>query len=93
MTNNLAAEASLTELAELAGMSRSRYTSAFRKVTGCSPVEYFNRLKVQKACELLRFSRKPVAEIGRELGFADPYYFSHAFKKMTGVSPANFRKR
>ena len=57
-----------------------------------SPVEYFNRLKMQRACELLRFSTKGVKEIGRELGFEDPYYVSHAFKKLTGVSPATFRK-
>jgi AraC-like DNA-binding protein len=93
MTNNLGSDVSLTELAQLADMSTVRYTTSFRRVTGCSPVEYFNRLKMQKACELLRFSKKAVAEIGRQLGFEDPYYFSHAFKKLNGVSPANFRKR
>ena len=92
MQNNLGAESSLVELAELAGMSVSRYTSCFRKVTDCSPVEYFNRLKMQKACSLLRFSDTNIADISRELGFPDPYYFSHAFKKITGLSPANFRK-
>jgi AraC-like DNA-binding protein len=93
MTNNLGAEVSLIELAELAGMSVSRYTAGFRQLTNCSPVEYFNRLKVQKACELLRSTTKCVREIGRELGFADPYYFSHAFKNIAGVSPVKFRKK
>jgi AraC-like DNA-binding protein len=93
MQENLGAESSLVQLAELAGMSVTRYAVNFRKLTGCSPIEYFNRLKIQKACELLRFSQKSVAEIGEELGFADQYYFSHAFKKVTGLSPANFRRK
>jgi AraC family transcriptional regulator, arabinose operon regulatory protein len=93
MQNNLGSESSLLELAELAGLSVTHYTTAFRKLTDCSPVEYFNRLKMQKACELLRFSGKSVGQIAHELGFPDPYYFSHAFKKHSGLSPANFRKR
>jgi AraC family transcriptional regulator, arabinose operon regulatory protein len=93
MQNNLGAESSLMELAELAGLSVTSYTTAFRKLTDCSPVEYFNRLKMQKACELLRFSKESVAQIANELGYPDPYYFSHAFKKSTGLSPVNFRKR
>jgi transcriptional regulator GlxA family with amidase domain len=93
MQNNLGSESSLTELAELAGLSVTHYASCFRKLTDCSPVEYFNRLKMQKACELLRFSEKSVGTIAHELGFPDQYYFSHAFKKHAGLSPANFRKQ
>ncbi|MGO9113092.1 MAG: helix-turn-helix domain-containing protein [Thermoguttaceae bacterium] len=93
MTNNLGADVSLIELAELADMSVSRYTAGFRQLTNCSPVEYFNRLRIQKACELLRSTTKSVREIGRDLGFADPYYFSHSFKKIAGVSPEKFRNR
>jgi AraC-like DNA-binding protein len=93
VSRNLAAELSLTELAQLAQLSVSRYTLAFRRVTGCSPMEYFNRLRMQRACELLQTTGRPVLEIGCKVGYNDPYYFSRAFKKIIGVSPNEYRKK
>ena len=89
---NLSAEVSLAELAHLARLSVSRYTAAFRKGTGCSPTEYFNRLRVQRACEMLRTTTISIREIARQTGYPDPYYFSRAFKQQVGLSPAAFRK-
>jgi AraC-like DNA-binding protein len=93
VSKNLAAELSLTELAQYAQLSVSRYTLAFRRVTGCSPMEYFNRLRIQRACELLQTTGKSVQEIGQKLGYHDPYYFSRAFKKIVGMSPNAYRKK
>ncbi len=89
---NLAAEVSLAELAHLARLSVNRYAANFRRTTGCSPTEYFNRLRVQRACEMLRTTTISVREIARQMGYPDPYYFSRAFKQQVGVSPAAFRK-
>jgi len=89
---HLGAEVSLAELAALADMSVSRFTIEFRARSGCSPMEYLNRLRVQKACELLRNTDKPVRRIAGEVGFVDPYYFSRAFKKLAGCSPLAFRR-
>jgi AraC-like DNA-binding protein len=93
VTGNLAAELSLTELAQLAQLSVGRYTAAFRRATGCSPMEYFNRLRIQRACELLHTTVKPIQEIAEDVGYADPYYFSRAFKRIVGTSPNAFRKK
>jgi AraC-like DNA-binding protein len=93
VASNLAAELSLTELAQLAQLTVGRYTAAFRRATGCSPIEYFNRLRIQRACELLRTTVNSVQEIAAEVGYADPYYFSRAFKKLIGCSPITFRKK
>lgn len=40
-----------------------------------SPINYFNQLKIQKACQLLDFTDKKAKEIAFELAFNDPYYF------------------
>jgi AraC-like DNA-binding protein len=91
MTANLSTEVSLAELAALAEMSLSRYTAEFRLHNGCSPIEFLNRLRMQKACELLRNTDKTVRRIAVEVGFTDPYYFSRAFRKIAGCSPLAFR--
>jgi AraC family transcriptional regulator, arabinose operon regulatory protein len=93
VSHNLASELSLTELAQFTQLSVSRFTLAFRRVTGCSPMEYFNRLRIQRACALLQTTSKSVQEIGQMVGYNDPYYFSRAFKKIIGASPNEYRKK
>jgi AraC-like DNA-binding protein len=93
VSRNPATELSLTELARLTQLSVSRYALAFRRATGCSPMDYFNRLRVQRACELLQTTSLPVQEIGRKVGYNDPYYFSRAFKKIIGSSPNEYRMK
>lgn len=82
----------LSELANVAHMSISRYEVAFVKRMGCPPITYFNRMRVQQACRLLDETERPVKVIAGELGFEDPYYFSRLFKKVTGIAPVAFRK-
>jgi AraC family transcriptional regulator, arabinose operon regulatory protein len=92
MNEHLSAAVSLAELANLAEMSVTRYAVEFRHHSGCSPMEYLNRVRVQRACELLRNTNESIREIGAKAGFPDPYYFSRAFKKIAGCSPSAFRK-
>jgi AraC family transcriptional regulator of arabinose operon len=92
MRANLVRQVCLRELAQLAHMSVSRYATAFAKRMGCSPISYFNRMKIQKACSLLTETNLPAKTICAQLGYHDPYYFSRLFKKLVGVSPAHFRR-
>lgn len=46
---------------------------------------------MQEACKLLRSTKRTVQEIGAELGYEDPFYFSRAFRKVMGVSPRKYR--
>ena len=82
----------LSEMAEHAQMSKSHFSRLFREQSGYSPVDYFIKLKMQHACMLLT-TRIHIREIALKLGYEDPYYFSHSFKKVVGVSPANYRRR
>jgi transcriptional regulator GlxA family with amidase domain len=54
-------------------------------------MDWFNRLRVQWACELLDTTQTPVAEIARQTGFADPYYFTRCFRRVVGLPPRKYR--
>ncbi|MDQ0897898.1 AraC family transcriptional regulator [Paenibacillus sp. V4I7] len=55
-------------------------------------MEYFLRLKIQKASQMLDLTALAIKEIGNAIGITDAYYFSRLFKKMMGVSPTEYRK-
>lgn len=92
MESNLNIEIDLEMLAELADKSKSHYSKLFKELTGEPPVRFFNRLRIRKACELLDHSEMQIRDIGKTLGYDDPYYFSRAFKSIQGVSPEAYRK-
>lgn len=57
-----------------------------------STIDYFIQIKIQQACQLLDYSNLRINEISSRIGYEDPYYFSRIFKKVTGVSPDNYKK-
>ena len=79
------------KLSKKAGMSSSRYSDIFRQRFGYSPIDWFNRQRVQRACHLLDVTREKVKVVGLEVGFRDPYYFSRSFRKIMGSSPREYR--
>jgi len=54
-------------------------------------MDYFVRLKIQRASLLLDTTSFRVKEIGAKVGFADPYYFSRSFRQVMGMSPRAYR--
>jgi AraC family transcriptional regulator of arabinose operon len=93
MQKKTSAVLTLAELAGSVNLSVSHYSALFRAKTGYSPIEYFNHLKVQKACQYLLFSDMPVKEMAGLLGVDDQYYFSRMFSRLMGISPTQYRKR
>lgn len=93
MQQNIERQLSLKELAAEAHISPSHYATLFKKKTGYPPLEYFNHIKVQKACQYLQFTNLQIKEIAYRLGIVDPYYFSRFFSKIMGVSPIEYRNR
>lgn len=65
----------------------------FKKETGLSIMEYFTKLKIEKAKELLRDKQLSVREISDKLSFSEPNYFTKTFKKTTGFTPSAYRQR
>ncbi|MCC3373240.1 AraC family transcriptional regulator [Cohnella sp. REN36] len=91
MNDRLAESVKLPELAAHAGVSKQHLVYLFKQETGFPPIEYFLRLKMQKAGQLLSLTGMTVKEIAAAVGIGDPYYFSRLFKKLMGMSPANYR--
>jgi AraC-like DNA-binding protein len=79
-------------LCEIAGMSASHFSSLFRSVTGYPPMDFFIRLRMHRACELLHHQGLSIKEAAALLGYDDPCYFSRVFKSFVGVAPGKYRK-
>lgn len=93
MMENLGGKLNLNEIALKTALSVSHYSRLFQNRTGHSPIDYFIQLKIQRACQLLDNSELIIADISRETGFEDQFYFSRMFRKVMGMSPSEYRKR
>lgn len=93
MRNNLFRPIALRQLAEQSGLGTSRFSQLFRQHFGTSPMHYLNQLRIQQAQVLLAYSPLPVKEIARQTGFQSVHYFTRAFKRASGLAPAEFRTR
>ncbi len=93
MLENLTKKLKLNEIAMESGLSASHYSRLFQNRTGHSPIDYFIQLKIQKACRVLDNSGWMIADVSREMGFDDQFYFSRVFRKVMGMSPGEYRKR
>ncbi|CCH00392.1 MmsAB operon regulatory protein [Fibrella aestuarina BUZ 2] len=92
MQQNLSRSVTLDNIAQSVHLSTSFFCRKFKQDTGYAPIEYFNHLRIQKACQLLHFSNLRINEVASQLGIDDPFYFSRLFKKQMGVSPVDYRK-
>jgi AraC-like DNA-binding protein len=78
-------------LAAMANVSPSHFFALFKKRMGCSPMDYFTRLRMRHACQLLDSTSARVKEIAAALGYDDPFYFSRVFKSLSAVAPLHYR--
>lgn len=93
MKGHLREPLNVAALAALANLSRSHYTTLFRRLTGYAPLNYLNHLRMQRAVELLNTTDWPIKHISDHVGFPDQFYFSRAFRKMHNHSPSEHRKQ
>jgi AraC-like DNA-binding protein/mannose-6-phosphate isomerase-like protein (cupin superfamily) len=91
MQQHLSEMLQLSDIANFVNLSVPHYSFLFRQKTGFAPIEYFNQLKIQKACQFLIFTDLRIKEIAEQLGIDDPYYFSRMFTRLMGVSPKEYR--
>lgn len=82
----------LADLATAAGMSRSHFAHRFRETSGQPPLTYLSHWRVRLAERALRESDATVASLAERLGYASESSFSHAFTRITGMSPSRYRR-
>jgi AraC-like DNA-binding protein len=86
-------ELSMDILSRAAGCSRVHLTRLFKKHLGQSTREWLQTTRMNYAKLILDITEKPVYEIASDIGYIDPYHFSAAFHRATGMSPTSFRKQ
>lgn len=82
----------VTEMADLAGLSRSHFARLFKEHEGMSPREYVEDLRLKRALQLLYTESITVKEIAYACGIHDANYFCRLFKKHMGMSPGEYRR-
>ena len=90
---NLSEKISFEELASKLATSRRNFDRRFIKATGNTPVEYLQRVKVEVAKSTLEKGRKSIFEVMYEVGYSDDKAFREVFKKITGLSPLDYRAK
>jgi AraC family transcriptional regulator, arabinose operon regulatory protein len=93
MLENLNRKLKLEDMAIEVNLSASHFSRLFTNRTGHSPIDYFIQLKIQRACRFLDNTGWSIAEVARETGFEDQFYFSRQFRKVMNMSPREYRKR
>ncbi|WNS44658.1 response regulator [Paenibacillus sp. MMS20-IR301] len=83
-------EITLRSISRLVHLSKNYFANLFRKEVGESFLEYLTRIRIEKAKTLLTGELK-AGDVGSLVGIQDPKYFSKVFKKITGVSPSEYR--
>ncbi|MHC2354379.1 transcriptional regulator GlxA family with amidase domain [Sinorhizobium meliloti] len=83
----------LAVLAEHAGLEPRTFMRRFQKATGHTAGEYVQRLRINKARDLLQFTRDPVDAIAWKVHYSDPSSFRKIFTRIIGLTPAEYRQR
>lgn len=83
---------SIPLLAQRCALSESAYRKRFRQLTGLSPIQYINKLKIEKACQLILTGDISMQEISDFLNFYNLPYFYKVFRENTGLTPLQYRQ-
>ncbi len=83
---------SINDLSYQYALSPNYFSSTFKKATGIGFVNYIAKLRMDKACSLLRNMDWSVAEIARSVGYNDSQYFFRIFKKYTDMTPLQYKR-
>ncbi|MBO4837067.1 MAG: helix-turn-helix domain-containing protein [Clostridia bacterium] len=84
---------SLISVARHIGMSPAHFCTVFSQIVGRPFIAYLTALRMQRAKELLRGTNMRLSDIAMEIGYNEPNYFSHVFRKTEGMTPKEYRSR
>jgi AraC family transcriptional regulator len=83
---------SVSMLSSVVGLSRSYFSHAFRRSVGLTPHAHVVRSRIERAMTLMAHSEASLSEVALAVGFADQSHFSRVFRRLTGVTPAHWRR-
>lgn len=90
--HNLQCHLTLADISASLHCSKATLTDTFRREFGTTIVQYINRIRLERACNMLTNTDLPVCTIAEECGYSGAEYFSSLFKKEKGVSPLAYRR-
>jgi AraC-like DNA-binding protein len=93
LRQNLANQWTVEEMAALTGLGTTTFTEKVKNYTGFSPLNYLINIRISEAMKLLNRQEENVTDIALQTGFYSSQHFSTTFKKLTGYTPSDFRKR
>ncbi|MFM2058478.1 MAG: hypothetical protein RLY71_2863 [Pseudomonadota bacterium] len=93
LTDNLAQPISAADIAAELNMSESRFSRFFRRATGNTFTDFVNRVRINRACQLLMESDRLITHICFDVGFNNVANFNRRFLEIKGLTPSEFRKQ
>ena len=93
LRQNLAHQWTVEEMAGLTGLGATTFNEKVKNFTGFSPLNYLINIRISEAIRLLNQEKENVTAIALSTGFYSSQHFSTTFKKLTGYTPSEFRKR
>ena len=93
LRENYSKKVTIEELSNNFFLSKSYLSSLFKKATGSGVVEYLQHIRIERACELLTNTTLSITEISIQVGYTDYRFFNKSFKKITGVTAHEYRKK
>ena len=90
---NYAAPNPVQAMTDLSGLPSRTFSRRFQSATGRSPIDYVQALRIEEAKQMLETSPNPVEDISAEVGYQDAAAFRRTFKKLSGTTPADYRRR
>ncbi|HEY9047060.1 MAG TPA: AraC family transcriptional regulator, partial [Ohtaekwangia sp.] len=93
LREDLARQWTVEEMAALIGLGTTAFSEKVKNYTGFSPLNYLINIRISEAIKLLRRQEMSITTIALETGFYSSQHFSTTFKKLTGYTPIEFRKK
>jgi len=93
ITDWMAEDFNLDQLAAQAGLSKFHFHRLFKSAVGEAPSHYHMNLRMHEAKRLLRETKQTVLEVGLEVGYTNPSHFAQIFRRETGLSPSDYRRQ
>lgn len=91
VSEHLAEEISVDQLAGLVELSSSHFAHVFKETTGTSPLQFVTLQRITRAQQLIRETSRSLIDVGLEVGYTSPSHFAQVFRRVVGVTPTDFR--